>query len=368
MKVLIVAPRICTPWTEGRKKFVCDLIAAADGRWQLCGLVTVDPGETTRLPRDFATHVVSRTREHIFFLTGNLKRAIARHKPDLVCHFPFGTFAGLRGLANLWAIASIARTCRGAAVPCCTIMYSLTAEADTALHRFLLKDVHFNQYLGGRNGIRFGVSLEPNTDDFHDPGTRTLLFMSGAAEATAENLDYVLDVRGLRYLLKAGAALSQLQYRLVVAVPFLRDSAMLDQLKQHPDNQWHEGHIEFRSEVSVPGVFRGMSAFVFPYGQEEKQFVPTSIVEAMHFGIPVVLPRLNFLAQFCADTEKALVHEPRDVKSLIEQVARLDADAGNLAAIRRQAAAFVNAEYSISNSVNDIEALYKNSAVADRVR
>jgi glycosyltransferase involved in cell wall biosynthesis len=361
MKVLIIAPRICTPWTEGRKKFVCDLIAAASTRWQLRGLITVDPGESTQLPPGFDAHTVSSTGEHLFYLTGNLKRAIAQHEPDLVCHFPFGTFSGLRGLGNLWAIASIARTCRNAGVQCCTIMYSLTADANTPLHRLLLKDVHFNQYVGGKDGIRFGVRLAPSTDEFHDKSTRTLLFMSGAAEANSGTLDYVLDVRGLRYLLKAGAALSQ-QFRLIVAIPFLRSPEMLERLRCHPDNRWNGGSIEFRPEVALPEVFRGISAFVFPYGQEEKQFVPTSIVEAMHFGIPVVLPRLNFLAQFCSGTPKALVHEPRDVDSLVAQIARLDDEAGNVDAMRRHAAAFVDAEYSIANSVGDIELLYRKPA------
>jgi len=169
-------------------------------------------------------------------------------------------------------------------------------------------------------------------------------------------------VRGLRYLLKAGAALSTLQYRLIIAIPFLRDTDMLEKLRHHPDNQWESGGIEFRSEVALPDVFRGVSAFVFPYGQEEKQFVPTSIVEAMHFGIPVVLPRLDFLAQFSTGTPKALVHEPRAVDSLIAQVTRLSDEAEDIDAIRQRAAVFVDTEYSIANSVSDIEALYRNSA------
>ncbi len=364
MKVLIVAPRICTPWTEGRKKFVCDLLNAVEGRWELCGLVTVDPGETTQLPQHFETHTVSSTKEHLLFLARNVERALAEHKPDLVCHFPFGTFAGLRGLGNLWTIRSIARTCRKAGVRCCTIMYSLTAEADTALHRFLLRGVHFNQYLGGRQGIRFGVQLAPNSADaFYDREARRLLFMSGAAEPGLANLDYVLHVRGLRYLLKAGAALVPLGYRLTVAVPLFSDPGMLERIRQHPDNGWNPGRIDFRAEVTLPEAFRGVSAFVFPYGQEEKQFVPTSIVEAMHFGIPTVLPRLDFLTQFRTGAAKALVHEPRDVDSLVAQVSRLENPAENIEAMRQAAAAFVDGEYSIANTVRDIESLYGSPAL-----
>ena len=360
MKVLIIAPRICTPWTEGRKKFVRDLISASAGRWQLCGLVTVDAGETTDLPQDFHTHVVSSRKDHLFFLIRNLKHAVEVHKPDLVCHFPFGAFTGARGAGNLWAISSIERTCRRMSVQCCTIMYSLTSEANTALHKFLLRNVYFNQYAAGRKGIRFGVRLALSADEFHDRNSRMLLFMSGAAEETAQSLEYVLKVRGLRYLLQAGAALSRLGYRLVIAVPLLRNSTILEQLASHGDNTWEPGRIEFRCEVRVPDVFRDVSAFVFPYGQEEKQFIPTSVVEAMHFGIPVVLPRLNFLEQFCTGPDKALVYQPGDLHSLIAQMTRLRDEPEHIESMRKLAAAYVKSEYDIMNTVADIEAIHCN--------
>jgi hypothetical protein len=82
----------------------------------------------------------------------------------------------------------------------------------------------------------------------------------------------------------------------------------------------------------------------------------------MHFGIPVVLPRLKFLAQFCTGTAKTLVHDPGEVDSLVAQIARLENEAKHVESIRRNAASFVDTEYGIANSVNDIEALYRAAA------
>jgi glycosyltransferase involved in cell wall biosynthesis len=361
MKVLFIAPRICTPWTEGRKKLVRDLISQTAARWQLCGLVTIDAGESTDLPENFAAGVVSEGKAHLVYLVRNLEQALAQHRPDLVCHFPFGAFAGLRGLGNLWAIAKVARICRNQRVPCCTLMYSLTAGADTPLHRLLLRDVYFNQHAGGAKGIRFGVKL-PAAGAVYSADSRTLLFMAGEAVATSARLDYVLDTRGLRYLLQAGGALTRLGYRLVVAVPFLKSVQMQDALRRHPDNSWGVDGIEFRAEVTIPAIFQGIRAFVFPYGHEERQFVPTSMVEAMHFGIPVVFPRLKFLAQFHAEAAQGLAYEPGDVQALIAQVRRLDTAPAEIEMLRKRALHFVAAEYSIANTVSDIERIYHQLA------
>lgn len=356
MKVLLVAPRICTPWTEGRKKFVRDLCTHAGTSWQLCGLVTVDEGEAAALPREFEALTVTRRQDHLLLLVRNLEDAIRRHRPDLVCHFPFGAFGGLRGLANLWAIRRVARIARRAGVPCCTIMYSLTSEANGLLYRLLLRDVYFNQYSGHGKSIRFGVGLPaPLASQYRDPAGKTLLFMDGTAESGLERLDYVLDVRGLRLLLQAGRTLSEAGYKLVVAVPFLKDPTMLALLTDHPDNHWAKGQIRYLDEVRVPDIFTGITAFVFPYGQEERQFVPTSIVEAMYYGIPVVLPRLEFLAQFHLDTGRSLAHDPADAVSLVAQILRLQSAPAEVEAICERARSFALAEYSIANSVADIE-------------
>jgi glycosyltransferase involved in cell wall biosynthesis len=373
MKVLLVAPRICTPWTEGRKKLVRDLISQTEKHWQLCGLVTVDAGETFDSPPDFASGVESEGKDHLLYLVRNLEQVIALHKPDMVCHFPFGAFTGLRGIGNLWVISRITRICRKLHVPCCTIMYSLTSEANTFVHRFLLSDVYFNQYSRGKRGIRFGVKL-PDARQLYSPQSRTLLFMSGAAMPTLERFNYVLNTRGLRYLLKAGGTLRKLGFKLIVAIPFFKHEEMRNLLQHHPDNSWDPDDLIYRDEVKVPDIFHDIRAFVFPYGHEEQQFVPTSIVEAMHFGVPVVLPRLNFLAQFHTGVEKSLVYEPGDVDDLTSQIQRLDSSPARILSISNTAKNFVATEYNIENTVLDIERIYHElkeragTAVPDKMR
>lgn len=364
MKVLILAPKICTPWTEGRKKFVSDLIEASHTRWELCGLLTVDAGESNELAENFTSLLANNRKDHLLLLVRGLKQAIRKYKPDLVCHFPFGAFSGVRGLANLWAISKVAGICRALEAPCCTCMYSLTSEANSWLHHWLLKDVYFNQYAGNKKRIRFGVKLPAaNVDRTKISDSRTLLFMSGAAEASTERLDYVLDVRGLRLLLKAGRVLSSLGYKLIVAIPFLQSRQMQQLLLDHSDNSWEQNQLELRAEVRVPDIFAGVAGFVFPYGQEEQQFVPTSIIEAMHFGVPVVLPKLGFLVQFYAGAEKALIYSPGDSDGLIAQIKRLESDADGVSNIRNKALDFVADEYSITNTVLDIEAIYQGLKV-----
>lgn len=362
MRVLIVAPRICSPWTEGRKKFVRDLIEETTGRWQIAGIVTVDAGESTDLPRRFRTFTANSKKDHLTLLLANLKQAITAHNPDLVLHFPFGAFGGLRGLASLWAIRRTSAVCRKLGVPCMTLMYSLTEEANGALYRFFLKDIYTNQYSQGNNIIRFGVKLPPATLRGEDRNeTPTLLFMAGAAEPTAERLDYVLDDRGLRQLLRIGSTLAAAGFRLVVAIPLLKSPAMARRLVSLADNTWPENRLILRGEVTVPEVFADADAFVFPYGQEEKQFVPTSVVEAMHFLTPVILPNLAFLAPFwqsAQDEAKVLTYQQGDTEDLTAQILRLKSEPETISTIRAKAAAWVDAEYDINNSAQDIEAAY----------
>jgi len=363
MKVLIIAPRICSPWTEGRKKFVRDLIEATTGRWQISGLVTVDAGESTDLPRRFRTLTANSKKDHVTLLLAKLKQAVTAHNPDLVLHFPFGAFGGLRGLANLWAIRRTSAVCRHLGVPSMTLMYSLTEEANTALYRYFLKDVYTNQYSQGDNVIRFGVKLPPAIlPEQSRTDSQTLLFMAGAAEATAERLGYVLDDRGLRQLLRIGDTLAAAGFRLVVAIPLLKSAAMTRRLVSLADNTWPENRLVLRGKVTVPEVFADADAFVFPYGQEEKLFVPTSVVEAMHFLTPVILPNLSFLAPFWHSPQgeaKVLAYQQGNPEDLAAQILRLKSEPENIINMRDKAAAWVDAEYDINNSAQDIEAAYR---------
>jgi len=361
VKVLMVAPKICTPWSEGRKKFFRDLCQATIDRWNVVALITVDDGEHSDLPVVAEEYISKSGWQHLANIRSNLAGAVRKHKPDLVCHFPFGIFSGLRGLANIWSISHVERHCRSIGVPCCTLMYSLTREADNAFYRRALRRVYVNQHGSKRRTVRFGVKLQ-QADMSRSNSTisveKNILFMAGLAEEKDERLDYALDVRGLRFLLRAGDRLQKRGYRLIVAIPLLRNKRLRERLANEADNRWSSASIEYCENLPFPDIYRRTHVFAFPYASEELQFVPTSVIEAMHFSVPVILPKLNFLTPFYEVDGRVIAYEKGDIDSFIAQLDLLD-NPEYLDVLRTNAAAFVDHEYDIRNSVTDIEALYR---------
>ena len=361
MKVLMVAPKICTPWTEGRKKFFRDLCQETVERWDVVAFVTVDEGEDTELPVVTEEYISKNGWQHLANIRSNLAGAIRRHQPDLVCHLPFGVFSGLRGLANIWMISYVERLCRRLEIPCCTLMYSLTGEANKRFHRRTLRNVYFNQHALADRTVRFGVKL-PEFDQSHsndEPNSeKNILFMAGAADETEERLNYVLDVRGLRFLLKAGEKLQMEGYRLIVAIPLLKNKNLRERVIAHKDNHWNSGAIEYCEKLTFPDIYRRTHVFAFPYASEELQFVPTSIIEAMHFAVPVILPKLNFLEHFYRSDGRTLAYEKDSVESFIEQLKLID-NHNYLNDLITNAKSYIHREYDIGNSVTDVEEIYQ---------
>jgi glycosyltransferase involved in cell wall biosynthesis len=362
MKVLMVAPKICTPWSEGRKKFFRDLCEETSRRWDVVALITIDAGERTELAVATEKYVSSGSWQHLLHIRSGFTAAVRKHQPDLVCHLPFGAFSGFRGIANIWSILFVERRCRRLKIPCCTLMYSLTSDANTRFHRYVLRNTYRNQHGASGRTIRFGVKL-PAVDrarQLEQPrAIKNILFMAGMAEETDERLNYVLDVRGLRFLLKAGKRLQAEGFRLVVAVPLLRNSRLKEKLIADRDNNWDSDSIEYCEKLVLPDVYYRSHVFAFPYACEELQFVPTSIVEAMHYSVPTIVPRLDFLAQFYKPNEISLVYEKDCIDSFVEQLRRLD-DQAFRSAHSATASEYIEREYNIKNSANDIEEIYRS--------
>lgn len=368
MKVLMVGPKICTPWSEGRKKFFRDLCQVTTERWDVLAFITVNEGETADLPVKTEEHICRSGSQHLIHIRRHLRHAIRMHQPDLVCHLPFGVFSGLRGLANIWSIRYVERLCRRQSIPCCTLMYSLTNDADTWFHRFALKNAYLNQHSAAQRTVRFGVNLPAIDPVFlarEASDEKCILFMSGEAVESDDSFKYVMDVRGLRLLLRAGEELQKRGYRLIVAVPFLQNKRLRRRVASSNDNYWAPGSIEYLDKISLPKIFDRARLFAFPYGNEEVQFVPTSIIEAMHFGVPVVLPKLNFLAPFYESEGRCLPYNSGDIGSFYDAIdAARDTDFLN--SIRKQASKYIEEEYNILNSVNDLEQIYRDRANAYR--
>jgi glycosyltransferase involved in cell wall biosynthesis len=324
-------------------------------------LITIDAGERSELPVVTEEYVSNSSWQHLLHIRSEFSDAVRKHQPGLVCHLPFGAFSGIRGLANIWSILYIERRCKRLKIPCCTLMYSLTSDANTRFHRYVLRNAYRNQHGSAGRTIRFGVKLpavdrSPQIEPAH--AKKNILFMAGMAEETDERLDYVLDVRGLRFLLKAGKRLQAEGYRLIVAIPLLKNSRLRERLIDDKDNHWDPASIEFCETLVFPDIYHRSHVFAFPYANEEVQFVPTSIVEAMHNAVPTILPKLNFLAQFYRPKETSLAYENKSVDSFIEQLGKLDSQEFR-DALRASAIEYIAREYDIRNSANDIEEIYR---------
>jgi glycosyltransferase involved in cell wall biosynthesis len=174
---------------------------------------------------------------------------------------------------------------------------------------------------------------------------------------TRKRLDHVLRVRGLGILLQCGAKLAAQGMRLTVAAPLLADHSLQHHLRELAENTWPTGNLKLCGESQVPDIYLEHDLFAFPYMREETQFIPTSVVEAMRAGTPVVLPDLDFLRPL-ATHQRAFTFRTGDADALARSVVGALADSSRYHAVRQQAMDYVTSEMSIERSCSDIEALY----------
>ena len=356
MKLLLAAPKICTPWSEGRKRFIRDLSSSLTRDHEVRIVTTVQQGQTTEFAVPFDAEPVKYGPSHFVKMHSMLRKRLRLFRPDLVCHLPLGSFHGRFKWPNIWSMWCVDRICRRAHVPCFTLMYSVTGIASVEILRPWVRHLMLNQFLSGdQERIRFGVRFDPpqsSLDDLlHAPGKR-LLFMSGAWEKKQEIFQYVLSVRGLSTLLKAGRWLAPKGFRLTLAVPLLVDADFQKHLLALNDNHWPEGTLECIGEVSVPEIFSGKDFFVFPYAVDETQFIPTSVVEAMYYGLPSVLSDLSFLRKLSPAADTAFYFREGDAEVLAHTLLHVRRD--DYLAVRENAARMIRLEMDIDGSCQDI--------------
>ncbi|MCP5143829.1 MAG: glycosyltransferase family 4 protein [Gammaproteobacteria bacterium] len=325
MRLLLLAPEIAPPWTEGRKRFVIDLANALKRQQhEVTLLVSGDP--TAAMPADVDA-IVLPAHGRISRLLGpgrNLPRVAARMLPDCVINFPYGTFSGLHHWPSRGYMRWIDRLCVRIGVPCLTVLYSI----DQHTRPGSLAGWARNLVTGPLPHWR-GPSVPLGRDVSHWPqrlqpaGTgRSLLFLAGMWQPTRERFDHVLDVRGLRVLLRAGEKLAEQGVTLKVAAPLFADAQCRQWLNAHPDNTWPEHTMSLADTVEVPAVFHAADVFVFPYAEDITQFTPTSVVESMLAGTPVVMSDLPFLRQL-GPTKIARRFAPDDALALADEVLKV---------------------------------------------
>jgi len=371
MKTLFIAPEICTPYSEGRKRFVLDLLECFRADNQVFLLTTTKKGQETHLPSiDYKADAFGYGFFHLFFLIRNLPLIIKEFKPDVVYFFPYGTFKGLYGLILTWFMTQIDRTCERCQISCLTIMYAIDQYQTYSGLKKKVRNLAVSQHEHWKGptvnvGIRYKHWSQQRNES--EKESSDLLFMSGAWLESRKLFDYVLYERGLDYLLKAGRILSEKNVNLIIATPLSNSSKFQNYIINAPQNSWAKGQIKFLGEVNVPAVYYNADLYVFPYQKHMTQFIPTSVLESMFAGTCVALSNIDFLKPLANGGKTAYQFPIDDPDSMAEVLLAALGNREERLAIASRAKEYAKQHWSIESSMASIKDCVKMIQSNDNV-
>ena len=112
--------------------------------------------------------------------------------------------------------------------------------------------------------------------------------------------------------------------------------------------------LDLRTQVSIPEVFHEVDVYLFPYRVELTQFIPTSILEAMAAGIPVVLSDLQMLSSLANNGKTAYQYRRYNANHLWQVIQSVLSDERGRKEMCARARKFVEEEWSIDRSLQDL--------------
>lgn len=356
MKVLLVAPEICTPWSEGRKKWVRDLAEEMHGTDEVFVLTSVPPGESTSFASPSDALACTGRAGRLTVLLRRLPEYIRRLRPDLVCSFPYGTFRRTHGFANRAYMRIVDFICRGQGIPCLTLLYSIDEHATPGALKRWVSNLAVGEHADWDGfTVDPGVCVETLPTVPRSPGyTPTILFLTGLWQRTPQRVEHMLQVRGLETILQAGRTLCDAGVRLIAGAPLLADEACRQYLLSHPSNQWAPDMLEFETMAPIPEVYGRGDLFVFPYRHEIGHFVPTSVVEAMLAGTPVAVSDLPMLRKIAQGGRNAFEFANGDPDALAEVVLAALGDPDRRRTVADSALAYARERWNIGRSAEQI--------------
>ncbi|CRI66650.1 hypothetical protein THIOKS13000005 [Thiocapsa sp. KS1] len=299
MRIVILAPEIEPPLSEGRKRFVIDLTNALTAEGHTTLLLT-SGDRTAQLPIVAPRRIVP-CRHKLTRLFGPLfalPSVCGHHEAEVVLNFPYGTFSGRHFLPARAYMMVADRLCSYRGIPCLTVLYSIDRHsAPEDLSRWVRRLVtgSVTGWSGPTVPLGRDIAAWPQANRSQPTGRR-VLFAAGMWQPTRDRFEHVMNVRGLVDLLRAGDQLAASGVQLHVAVPLLSDAGCRRWLLEHPLNRWPTGTLTLAGFSEVPQVYLDADVFAFPYAEEITQFIPTSVIESMLAGTPVVLSSHRFLA------------------------------------------------------------------------
>jgi len=188
----------------------------------------------------------------------------------------------------------------------------------------------------------------------------TLLFMAGLQETRRNMLHHVLNERGLVDLIEACPFFEKAGLRVIAAIPLLKDPKLRNELRQRFLEKCPGLDLDLRTQVSIPEIFHEVDIYIFPYRVELTQFIPTSILEAMAAGIPVVLSDLQMLSSLANKGKTAYQYRRCDANHLWEVIQSVLSDNHGRKEMCARARKFVEKEWSIDRSVQDLLGILNN--------
>lgn len=343
MKILIAAPGIAPPWTEGRKNFVRDLLPELHAQTQIHLLttqVTTVASSKTRFPVPATVLPASNKAMQILLLHRHLAQLLPQINPDIVLHFPFGTFDGLRRWFNQYSLTAVHRIARRRQCPCLTILYSMTQGSLGQLTQKIPPLATAPTYNWHGLVVNPGINPEQFPLIPAPANNRTLLFMAGIQENSSRLLQNILFERGLIEIIEAGPQLAHHQFRLSIAIPLLRYPERRAELQSYLSRLAPALPVQMHTEVAPQQLLARHSIYLFPYRKNLRVFIPTSVVEAIAMGIPTLLSNLPMFTPL-QDQNPPLCsfYEAENPAALVETALQM---VHNWQAIRQQTAQAAN--------------------------
>jgi len=355
VNILIVGADITPPWSEGRKKLIHGVAARLNKIHTVQVITTsnrtiniVEPCPGHQKKTIFSYQKITKMHQEV-------NKALSKRVPDVVLHFPFGTLHGLRRIANVWSMKYIDKQCARYGVRCLTILYSITKGSREELKRTVRELVVAPG--AGWNGLTITMGTDMGDTNYIDSehgGKPTVLFMAGLQAHKEKVLKHILLERGLEDVVKASPMLAEAGVRVIVAIPLLSNSRLRNKLYRRFIKEYPQLDLDLRSSISIPEIFKETDLYLFPYRKELTQFIPTSVIEAMRAGRPVVLSDLDMFASLGNEGRTAYLFRRGDSRHLGEVVIKAlsnPADRREKACAARE---FVTENWSLDKTVSDI--------------
>jgi len=359
VKYAFVAPEISTPFTEGRKRFVIDLIDELNDQHDIVLLTTTQVNEHSELPCKVYRSFCNKPSQHLYATLIKLHHMLKTEQPDIVCLFPYSTFRHFYGVASKAFIWLVNQICKIHEVPCITLMYSIDEHASISQLKRYTQHLAISSKQPGTIQINTGIKCQNVIARSNHIDNKNILFLAGMWQQTTPRVDYIISTRGLGLLLRLGKFLAKHGVKLIIAAPLFTSVKCREYLLAHPLNTWPTETIIFREEVNIPEIFNECELFVFPYTENNTQFAPTSVLEAMDAGKCVALTDQDFLLPLINNGKTAVsltFNAYQNNSQLVaKQLLEILENSEKRKAIGEAAQKFVSENWSIKNSAYQLQ-------------